>query len=457
MWAGPTLCRFLVIVVLTLFLGSGWQPGQTLSGAQGAHTPPAVQIVIDASTHYQTMGGFGSSQRIWRDGHVANRTGAPPIIPEAVQHTILTQLYRELGLTRVRPHGVWFATEPASGGHPGGARDIDGRIAYVKQGMAYGLTTVISENNPLNGLTEADFEKHAENTLALLLYWRARGVEPAYQTLMNEPTENRSWAGATWHRRVITVLGPRMRAAGLRTMLVVPDEITACAAYPTARAVLEDGETRPYVGALAYHMYGGDAPPCRQKMAELSRAYNVPVWMTEYAQAPGFEGSFAWAKQIHDLIVNDGVSAVDYMWGFFGDWDRHRSNTEQLIEIAFGPAATYASHRRTSKYDVTGQFSRFIRPGDIRVRAESDTKDILVSGYRGPNRLVVVILNDSEAERSIVLASKQGPWPESFSAVHTASSEGLKPVGSVGRTGSVFTLALSPKSITTVWGPLATK
>jgi O-glycosyl hydrolase len=428
-----------------------------ISGRQGA--PGAldtVRVVIDSDTHYQTMDGFGSSQRIWRDGHVANQTGPSPVIPEAVQHAILTQLYAELGLTRVRPTGVRFGTDAAPGGHPGNPRDVDGRIAYVKQSMAYGLKTVISENNPVDEMNEADFERHAENTLALLRDWRARGVEPAYQTLMNEPTQNRSWAGAAWHRHVVKILGPRMRAAGLKTMLVVPDEINACAAYPTARAIMEDDEARRYVGALAYHLYGGDMT-CLEKMAELSRVYHVPVWMTEYARQPGFEGSFAWAKQIHDLIVNYRVSAVDYMWGFFGEWDRHRFNTEQLIEIAFGPNAMYASHRRTSKYDVTGQFSRFVRPGDVRIGAESDSKNVLVTAYRGTNRLVVVLLNDSDAPRSLVIASRQRQLPQFLSAVRTTRSEGLKPAGSVGRTGSDFTLVLPPKSVTTAWGPLTTK
>jgi O-glycosyl hydrolase len=441
---------------LTLVLVNGWQHVEGLSGQQGADPLNAVHVVIDADSHYQTMDGFGSSQRIWRDGHVANQTGPSPTIPDAVQRTILAQLYTELGLTRVRPHGLWFSTDPVPDGHPGDARDIDGRIAYVKQGMAYGLTTVIGENNPLGEMAEADFEKHAQNTLALLRFWRARGVEPAYQTLMNEPTQNRSWAGAAWHRRVVKVLGPRMRAEGFQTMLVVPDEINACAAYPTARAIVEDDQTRRYVGALAYHMYGGDVS-CLGKMAELSRAYHVPVWMTEYSREPGFEGSFAWAKQIHDLIVNYRISAVDYMWGFFGEWSTPRFNSEPLIEIAFGPHATYASHRRTSKYYVTGQFSRFIRRGDVRIGAESDTKSVFISAYRGSNRMVVVLLNDSHSQRSIVIATRREPLPQSFSAVRTTRSEEWKPLASVRRNGSAFELMLPPKSVTTLWGTLATQ
>ena len=451
--------RSLVLFLMTLMLVAGGQHVEGVSVQQGAHDAlNTAKIVIDGGRRYQTMGGFGSSQRAWRDGHLANRVGPPPAIPEAIQKTILTQLYTELGLTRVRPTGVRFTMDPAPGDHPGGLL-LDGRIAYVKQSMAFGLKTVISENNPLDGTTAADFEKHVENTLALLLYWRARGVEPAYQSLMNEPTENRAWADAVWHHNVIKTLGPRLRAAGLKTRLVVPDELNACVAYPIAHAIMDDSEARRYVGALTYHMYDmyDGAATCLEKMTDLSRAYNVPIWMTEYAWEPGFDGSFEWAKQIHDLVVNYRVSAVDYMWGFFGEWDLHRFHTEQLIQVAFGPNATYAGHHRTSKYYATGQFSRFVHSGDVRIGAESDAKDVLVSAYQGSDKLVLILLNDSHAQRRIVVTSRHGPLPLSLTGVRTSRSEEWTPLGSLLRAESAFAFNLPPKSVTTLWGPSTTK
>jgi hypothetical protein len=31
---------------------------------------------------------------------------------------------------------------------------------------------------------------------------------------------------------------------------------------------------------------------------------------------------------MHDMLVNADVSAIDYMWGYFGDWDR-----SQLVRV----------------------------------------------------------------------------------------------------------------------------
>lgn len=431
-----------------LLLPDPHSAGRALS-QPATHEVASVRIVIDANTQYQTMDGFGSTQRVWRDAHLAGPDlfGPSPIIPQAAQETILTQLYAELGLTRVRTAAIRFSATPARAGYPG---DVDGAIAYVKQSMVYGLRTVISENNPTDLLTAADIKMHAENTLALLLHWRAKGLEPPYQTLMNEPTQTRSWADGSWHRGVIRELGPAMRAAGLKTMLMIPDELNACRAYPTAKMVLEDPQARQYVGALAYHMYEG-TNACLAAMAELSRAYRLPVWMTEYSGKPGFEDSLEWAKQIHDLIVNYRVSAIDYMFGFFGDYTVS-SHFEALIQVAFGPRAMYAGHRRTSKYYTTGQYSRFVRPGDVRIGVASDDAHVYVSAYRGAGKIAIVLINDNPHERPIMVMAKAGPLPVSVAGVRTDRFAQWQPVGPIRRVGSAFPAILPPKSVTTFWG-----
>lgn len=51
-----------------------------------------------------------------------------------------------------------------------------------------------------------------------------------------------------------------------------------------------------------------------------------------------------------------------------------------------------------------GNYSRFVRPGMKRIDVTIDSKDLLVSGYKGTNKgaLVLVIVNESAEERSLV-------------------------------------------------------
>ena len=62
---------------------------------------PPLQIRLDLGITHQVMEGFGSSSRVWDDPHLAD---APQtVIPDAARAQILGLLYRDLGLTRVRP------------------------------------------------------------------------------------------------------------------------------------------------------------------------------------------------------------------------------------------------------------------------------------------------------------------------------------------------------------------
>ncbi len=420
----------------------------------------SVQIIVNADERYQTIDGFGSSQRVWKDRHLSNPgfIGPTPDVPTTIQDKLLDDLYAKLGLTRVRL-GVGHNTEPVKGKFvfdcdASEGCGVDARISYVRQARPYGLTTILVENNPMSWMDGSNPEDHAENTLALLLHWRSTGGEPQYQILMNEPSgSGKPWADAAWHLKVVKALGPRMRAAGLKTMLVIPDDLNACKAYPIAKTTLEDPGARKYVGAIAYHLYGG-RPGCQRSMRALSEQYHVPVWMTEHTRAPGYESSLEWAKEIHTLIADYGVSAVDILFGFFGDWVVKRGTEEDLIQITFGPDARYVSHRRTSKYYITGQFSRFVRPGYVRVGASSTNHTILTTSYRGDKRLVIVMINDNSREQVVDLSIKGVPVPRSFSVVRTSRSDAWESLEPIVPTESRFRLTLPAQSIVTLVGAI---
>lgn len=440
------------ILIINLF-GTKFDLGQSAT----VQTAP-IRIIVNADQRFQTIDGFGSSQRMWEDPHVANVDALTPDVPGPVKDTILRQLYTELGLTRVRMHGVGFNTEPVKGTRvfncvAGEACAVDSRISYAKQALRYGLTTILSENNPMRWMDRSDPEDYADNTLAFLLHWHAMGVDPKFQTLMNEPSAlDHPWPDAAWHLRVVRALGPRLRAAGLSTMLVIPDDLNACTAYPIAKTVLEDPVARQYVGAIAYHLYQEPRRSCRNDMQRLSMIYHVPVWMTEHVRDPGYEGSFSWAKEIHNLITQFGVSAVDIMWGFFGEWVVDRFNEEDLIQVSFDRAsAHYISHRRTSKYYVTGQFSRFIRPGYQRVGASSTSNAILTSAYLGEKELAIVAINDSGSEAAADIVVQGVRALPSFSGIRTDNAEAWQRVPIV-QTGTGFHAPLQPRSVTTFVG-----
>lgn len=429
-----------------------------LAAGCGRGTGPA-RVGIDGTIAYQVMEGFGASNRVWDDPHLANVS--PTIIPAEAQREILTRLYTDLGLTRVRP-ATEADIEPVNDNDDPFTFDWskfnfawkrnDAHVDFVKQAMPYGLRVYFLSPIILEKwMTEGKPEEYVEWALAVLLRWRALGQELPYYSIINEPGHWRSgiWS-AQWMKAVVKQLGSRMRAEGLKAMLVIPDDINATEAFKRASVVLEDPEARQYVGALAYHLYGG-AEKDLARMRDLARQHHIPVWMTEYQEtAPTYAGAMGWIRTVHRVIAEYGVSAVDHMWGFFGSWVEAKYGGGAFVSINFN-RGRYQGYRLTPAYYLTGQFSRFVRPGYVRIEARSSDDAVLVTAFRGSRDLVIVLINTGRTRRATVGFTGVA-LPASFVPVRTSGVQNWQQLPPVQLQGSEVSIELPSQSVTTLRG-----
>jgi len=440
--------RVLALIAVVVLAGCGGEAEQ------------ASRVTVDAGVAYQTMEGFGVAQRVFSDPHVANSSRS--VVPPAAQRQILAALYRTLGLTRLRGALESGLVEPVNDNTNPlriaperfnfAGQGADAHIALVEQARTFGLRTFFPTALLEHWMTNDNPEEAVEWDMAMLLHWRAAGLEPPFYSPLNEPEV--SGRSPEWLRQVVVDLGRRMRAAGLKTKLVIPDDVNADAAYHRATAVLDDPEARQYVGALAYHLYGGDAHSFR-RMRELAARYGLPIWMTEYSYShPTFGaplGSLAWAVKIHELVTQGGVSAVDYIWGFFGDWNR--ADTYIAIDYENG---IYRGYRPTFLYYLTGQWSRFVRPGDRRIRALPSGGTVLTSAFRGRGRVAIVAVNPSDSAQKVTYDLAGGTFGVQATATRTSASERWRELGPISVRNSQLAAELPARSVTTFVVPLQT-
>jgi O-glycosyl hydrolase len=360
-------------------------PGGSCPALPAALPATDVTVTLDPSQRSQTIEGFGTTQRLFDDPHTtetfdpATRRGAATP-PASEQAKILDALYKDLGLTRVRfhPEGI----EPVNDNADPQSADLtkfdfawkaaDGHIAAVKSILSRGATTYYA--SPLtveSWMNESNPEEYVEWAMVMLRHWRDQGLEMPYFSLMNEPGYYqgvKQWSGA-WLRDVIKLLGARLAAEGFRTKLVVPDDVSPVDAYPRLQTILADADARRYVGAVAYHLYGRGN---ERDITQLAKQHGIPVWMTEYSTPDDWR---EWAALMHQLIAEYDVSAVDYMWGFFGDWDR-----SQLVRLKVS-GSSYVGYDFNPQYYVMGQYSRFVRPGAVRIAATSSDPEVKVVAF----------------------------------------------------------------------------
>jgi O-glycosyl hydrolase len=416
-----------------------------------------VTVTLDPSQRFQTIHGFGTTQRLFDDPHITETfnpaTARAAIIPPAAdQDRILDALYRDLRLTRVRfhPEGV----EPVNDNADPLSTDLskfnfswkaaDGHIAAVKALQARGVTTYFA--SPLrveSWMDESNPDEYVEWAMAILRHWRSAGMEMPYFSLMNEPSYYggmKSWSGA-WLRDVAKRLGARLKAEGFATKLVAPDDLSPNDAYARLQTILADPDARQYIGAVAYHLYGRGN---EDKVAQLARQYGIPVWMTEYSTPNDWR---AWADIMHDLLATDDVSAIDYMWGYFGDWDG-----SQLVRVKVS-GSSYAGFDFNRQYYVMGQYSRYVRPGAVRIAATSSDDDLEVVAFLDGARPVVVVTNLGQRDYTVRFElGSAGVCGTRFESVRTSDTDAWKSLPDVTIDQPRFAARASAGSVTTFVG-----
>ena len=407
---------------------------------------PSVTVAVDGRRAHQTMQGFGVSQRLFDDPHLTNDVADPATghatlaIPPAAQEEILDRLFVDLKLTRIRPMPTGRGLSPDGTSYDFTWIKNDAHAELVRRAVARGADTYFLSPLMLEEWTSEERpEEYADWAMAVVRRWRELGLELPYYAVVNEPGYRRSgiWSGA-FLRDVIKAMGPRLRAEGFATRFVLPDDLNATQAYGRSRVVLADPAAKEHVGALGFHLY--DEPLANAaKMRELAEEHGLPLWMTEWSQ----RDPFAWAATMHQLIAEHDVSAVDYMWGFFGQED-----AAQLIVVRYD-GDRYAGYTTLKHYYVMGQWSRFVPPGARRVRATSTDARVLATAFRVEGRPVVVAVNDASLRKVTRFEIAGFDGVGAFRPVRTSMTEEWRELAPAAVEDGGFVATLPPWSVTT--------
>ncbi|MGL4292289.1 MAG: glycoside hydrolase [Bacteroidales bacterium] len=124
----------------------------------------------------------------------------------------------------------------------------------------------------------------------------------------------------------------------------------------------------------------------------------IPLWVTEISDITpldiSMEDGLYWGKTFHKYLTDANVNAIVWWCGA-----RPTINNESLIIMDKEQSAFI----RAKRYDVFGNFSRYIKEGDIRIAVENELPELLVSAYKGKDAFSVVIVNPDSISRNMDL------------------------------------------------------
>lgn len=211
----------------------------------------------------------------------------------------------------------------------------------------------------------------------------------------------------------------------------------------------------PIVGVHQYNATGLSNPAGNYLTANFNAAWlttsktaGEEVWETEVSsEASSNDSSIAdglyWARMIHADMTVAEVNAFCAWWLWY-------NSPSALVYIPSGGSPVYNKRLYT-----IGQFSRFIRPGWVRLTATTNpATNVETTVYKDPNstKFAVVLINSGSAAVTISVGSTS-----SFATAElyrTSATESLQDIQAL-TPGTSVTVPLPAQSVSTVYGTLS--
>ncbi|HCX20273.1 MAG: hypothetical protein CMB80_21150 [Flammeovirgaceae bacterium] len=273
------------------------------------------------------------------------------------------------------------------------------------------------------------------------------GVTPYAISIQNEPNlEHPEWTfGCSYtgdnYNTVLKLVKERLVADGINVRIMGPETVRFLERMTTIMdPVFADPVAHTYMDIMATHSYAGDGITIESGSAsEWGQLYDYsqkggekPLWMTETEENGGWEGAFNAGKRIFSALKFGKVSA--WLWWSVGapDWETNTRN---------GFTKNGQTSDERPKYWTSKNFYRFIRPGAVQVASELDHEQVGVVAFHHPGNetLTLVFINDSSNDQLIRLTGNEG-FENGFKVYQTSEDSNCEEVAGVSDGGSYIIL-----------------
>jgi glucuronoarabinoxylan endo-1,4-beta-xylanase len=418
----------------------------------------ANSAVADLCSTSQTIRGFGGSEA-W-DGNVMS---TPKI------NNLYGTTGAELGLSmmrvRIAPLSSWN-TSTLTGSTSQWNTELQNAVEAVNAGSnvkvfatPWSAPASMKTNSSVNegslittGTTYSDYANYLE---AYAQYAATQNVNLYAISMQNEPdwnpcpaSDNGTGTGSGCYESALwTAAQMHTWVANNASVLTVPLIMPESYGFYNAMSdpTLNDASAAAKVAIVGGHLYGGSP-----YYYTLAKNLGKDVWMTEHTiylasgetTTQSMTDALALAEEIHNSMVIGQYNAYVYWW-------IENSVGDNYYE---GFVDTTSSANPTPMGYAMGQFSRFIRPGYVRINATATpVSGVYLSAYSGTGgHVTLVAINSTSATVSlpISIANNNGTVT-SLTPYQTTASAGLVAGTAVTLTSNSFTASLPAKSITT--------
>jgi glucuronoarabinoxylan endo-1,4-beta-xylanase len=415
---------------------------ESANSAEISATPAAAAVgasaAIDFGVTRQTIRGFGGSSA-W----ITDLNAHPGMADKLFGNTGPQQIGLSILRVRIDP-----SLDP--GGHANWATELSNAGLATSRGARVIATpwsppaAMKSNNNVNNGgsLNAARYADYASYLQSFVTYMQDGGAPLYAISVQNEPDwlapyESCIWTGAQLRTWIVD------HASLITTRLIMPETVNFTAGSLTLLAdpSLNDPAAAAHIDIIGGHLYGTAPTPYANAASK-----NKEVWMTEHTvESTGLQGALDLAREIHDSMTVGNYNAYVYWW--LQNWIVGNSSPYEAGLIN-DPALDLTL---TKKGHVMGQFSKFVRPDDVRTTATANpSTGVFVSAYKNSanGRFVIVAINLGVADIRQPFTIQNQVLTQ-LVPHRTSADEDLAQLGAVDVVAGSFSYALRGRSITT--------
>ena len=445
------------------------------AGAAGRAT-----VTINAAKQYQRIAGFGVSEGFGQASALMNA-------PASVQKQVLSLLYsptRGAGLTILRNEisaDNGFTIEPKPPSSPTAKpsyltlAEVDqdqGQLWFAKQIKAdYGVSDVFADawsapafmktnDSAIKGGTvcgvpgasckSGDWRQAYANYLVQYAKdYAAAGIPLSYVGPENEttiaPPQDSMIMSPAQTANLMAILGETLARSGLSTRAECCASIGWNYAQQYAAAIVADEQANAATALFTSHGYF--VPPDSPL-----RGWSKPVWETEWApfdtgpfDAAWDDGSllsgFTWAQNIYTGLTAANLGAFLYLWGANTSTTTVTGPNTGLVDVKGNTVAT------SGRLWAFASYSRFIRPGAVRIGTTTSAAGLEVSAFRNSNGSIAVVVLNSAHGRQVATFSLRGLRAAHVTPYLTDTSHQLSAQSPITVRHGTFTATLPPRSL----------
>jgi glucuronoarabinoxylan endo-1,4-beta-xylanase len=256
-------------------------------------------------------------------------------------------------------------------------------------------------------------------------YMAANGAPLYAISVQNEPDWNPSYESCVWTAAQMTDFLKNHGNLVTSTRLMAPELVNNNQTY--INTILNDNAAVANLDILGTHIYGGGVIE-----NPVAKNLNKEVWMTEHLDTNiHYTANLNTAVEIHDCLTKANFNA--YIW-----WYGKRF---------YGPIGQ--DGMVTKRGYVISHFSRFIKPGAIRLGTSVNTRDdVLISAYKSGTKKIIIAINTGLNNVNQKITIQDAALTQAVSYT-TTSSKNAEPGTLITVAGNSFNYTLPATSVTT--------